>query len=172
MADEPVFLFLAVYDSEEAARDDFAAVKQLHHEHELGTYDAAVVVKRDDGWVHVEKYEKPTQHAVWTGIAAGAALGILFPPSVPFTAAVGGVGAGLIGHFWKGVRRKDVKELGDLLDEGQAALLIVGESVLESYVGDALSRAKRHASMEVEMDRDLLKQAIAEAAAEVGEQPA
>jgi uncharacterized membrane protein len=169
MADEPVYLFLAVYDTEEAAREDFQDVKQLHRDHELGTYDAAVVAKSEHGWVHVDKYEKPTQHAVWTGIAAGAALGILFPPSVLFTAAVGGVGAGLIGHFWKGMSRKDVKELGELLDEGQAALLIVGEAVLETYIEKALSRATRHASLEVEMDRGVLKQAIADAAKELGQ---
>ncbi len=63
--------------------------------------------------------------------------------------------------------RKDVKELGDLLDEGQAALLIVGESVLETYIEKALSRATRHASLEVEMDKGVLKQAIAEAAKEL-----
>jgi len=85
---------------------------------------------------------------------------------------VGGVGAGLIGHFWKGVSRKDVKELGDLLDEGQAALLIVGEAVLQTYVETALSRARRHASMEVEMDRALLKQALAEAAEQLRQGPA
>ncbi len=46
MADEPVYLFLAVYDTEEAAREDFQDVKQLHRDHELGTYDAAVVAKQ------------------------------------------------------------------------------------------------------------------------------
>jgi uncharacterized membrane protein len=170
MADEPVYLFLAVYDTEQAARDDFQDVKQLHKDHELGTYDAAVVAKRDHGWVHVEKYEKPTQHAAWTGVAAGAALGILFPPSMLVTAAVGGVAGGLIGHFWKGMSRKDVKELGELLDEGQAALLIVGESVLQTYIQGALTRATRHASLEVEMDKGVLKEALAEAAKELEQQ--
>jgi uncharacterized membrane protein len=167
MADEPVYLFLATYDTEEAAREDFQDVKQLHRDHELGTYDAAVVAKREHGWVHVEKYEKPTQHSAWTGVAVGAALGILFPPSVPLTAAVGGLAGGLIGHFWKGMSRKDVKELGDLLDEGQAALLIVGEAALQTYIDKALSRAKRHTSLEVEMDKNLLKEALAEAAKEL-----
>jgi uncharacterized membrane protein len=164
MADEPVYLFLAVYDTEDAARADFDDVKQLHRDHQLGTYDAAVVVKSDSGWVHVEKYEKPTQHAAWTGVAAGAALGILFPPSVPVTAAVGGLVGGLIGHFWKGMSRKDVKELGELLDEGQAALLIVGESALKTYLDSAITRAKRHDSLEVDMDKGVLKEAIAQAA--------
>jgi uncharacterized membrane protein len=167
VSDEPVYLFLAVYDTEEAAREDFADVKQLHRDHELGTYDAAVVVKKDHGWVHVDKYEKPTQHGVWTGVAAGAALGILFPPSVPVTAAVGGVVGGLLGHFWKGMSRKDVKELGDLLDEGQAALLVVGESVLQTYIEGAITRARRHDSIEVEMDKGVLKEAIAQAAKEL-----
>ena len=44
------------------------------------------------------------------------------PPSVG--AAVGGVG----GHLWRGMSRADVKELGDIIDDRQAALVIVGES--------------------------------------------
>ena len=41
-------------------------------------------------------------------------------------AAVGAV----IGHLWRGLSRSDVKELGEV-DEGEAALLVVGEGKLE-----------------------------------------
>ena len=120
MADEPVFLYLATYDSDADAQVDFEAVKALHKDHMIGTYDAAVITKDEHGHVHVSKHEKPTQHAAWTGLAAGAVLGIIFPPSLLVGAAAGGLAGGLIGHFWKGLSRKDVQELGELLDDGEA----------------------------------------------------
>ena len=167
MADEPVYLYLAVYRTEKEAREDFELVKELHRKHTLGTFDGAVVTKNESGWVHVEKYEKPTQHAAWTGVAVGAALGILFPPSILLGAAAGGVVGGLVGHFWKGMSRKDVKELGELLDEGEAALLIVGQSALQSYVEEALPRARRHIALEVEMESHVMRETLALAAKEM-----
>ncbi len=85
------------------------------------------------------------------------------------TAAAGGLVGGLVGHFWKGMSRKDVKELGDLLDEGEAALLIVGESALQSYVEQALPRARRRVGLEVEMESQVLRETLAQAAEELGE---
>ncbi len=167
MADEPVFLYLATYDSEADAQFDFEAVKALHKDHMLGTYDAAVVTKDAHGHVHVGKHEKPTQHAAWTGLAAGAVIGIIFPPSLLVGAAAGGLAGGLIGHFWKGMSRKDVMELGELLDDGEAALLIVGESALQTYVDAALTRARKRVTREVDMESKVLSDALAEAARDV-----
>jgi len=53
----------------------------------------------------------------------GAVVGILFPPAILVDAAIGGLAGGAIGHSWRGMSRKDVKEPGELLDEGDAALL-------------------------------------------------
>jgi len=91
-------------------------------------------------------------------------IGIIFPPSLLVGAAAGGLAGGLIGHFWKGMSRKDVKELGELLDEGEAALLIVGQTALQSYVDKALTRARKRATREVDMESKVLSQALAEAA--------
>jgi len=164
MADEPVFLYLATYDSVADAQFDYEAVKELHKDHVIGTYDAAVITKDAHGHVHVSKHEKPTQHAAWTGLAVGAVIGIIFPPSILLGAAAGGLVGGLIGHFWKGMSRKDVMELGELLDDGEAALLIVGESALQSYVDKALTRARKRATREVDMESKVLRKELAEAA--------
>jgi len=96
----------------------------------------------------------------------GAVVGIIFPPSLLVGAAAGGLAGGLIGHFWKGMSRKDVKELGELLDDGEAALLIVGESALQTYVDKALTRARKRATHEVDMESKVLSKALAEAAKE------
>ena len=167
MADEPVFLYLATYDTVADAQLDFEAVQALHKDHMLGTYDAAVITKDEHGNVHVSKHEKPAQHAAWTGLAAGAVIGIIFPPALLVGAAAGGLAGGLIGHFWKGMSRRDVKELGELLDDGEAALLIVGQSALQSYVDKALTRARKRVTREVDLESKVLHQALAEAAKDV-----
>jgi uncharacterized membrane protein len=82
MADKPVFIFLAAYDSEDDAKMDYEAVKDLHAAGVVGTYDAAIISKDAEGKVHVSKHEKPTQHGAWTGMAVGAVVGLFFPPAL------------------------------------------------------------------------------------------
>ena len=75
-----VFVYIGTYPSEVAARGDYVVVKDLHSAGAVGSYDAAVITKDDDGKVHVNKDETATRHGTWGGIAAGAFIGLLFPP--------------------------------------------------------------------------------------------
>ena len=93
--------------------------------------------------MHVSKHEKPTQHGAWGGLAVGAVLGLLFPPGILIGAAAGGLIGGVIGHFWKGMSRKDVLELGEFIDDGEAALVFVGEATVEEYLVKAVKRADK-----------------------------
>ena len=51
---------------------DYEGLLELHAAKLVGTYDVALIVKDEDGKVHVHKHEKPTQHGAWGGIAVGA----------------------------------------------------------------------------------------------------
>ena len=124
--EDGMFLYIGTYPSEVAARADYDIVKDLHSVDVIGTYDAAVVTKDDEGKVHVNKDEMATRHAGWGGAAVGAVVGLLFPPAIIGSALVGGAIGGISGHLWRGISRSDVKELGELIDEGEAALLVVG----------------------------------------------
>ena len=119
MADEPVFIFLATYDTQADAQLDHATVKELHSAGVIGTYDAAVVTNDADGQVQVHKREKPTQHSAWTRVAVGAVLGILVPPALLIDVAIGGLAGGVIVHFWNGMSRKDVMELDKALEKAE-----------------------------------------------------
>src|SRR5215475_8491537 len=143
MSDRPVFIYAATYADPADAEADYEALLELHAADLVGTYDVAIINKDDEGKVHVEKHEKPTQHGAWTGVAVGAVVGVLFPPSIIGAAALGGVSGGLIGHFARGMSRGDMKELGDLLDEGEAALVVVGESRVGEQLDKALTRAQK-----------------------------
>jgi uncharacterized membrane protein len=164
MADKDVFLYVGTYESEDDAKADYDVVKALHDEGVIGTYDMAIVSKDDQDKIHVRKREKPTEHGVWTGIAVGAVVGILFPPSIIASGVIGGVTGGLVGHFWRGMSRGDVKDLGELIDEGQAALVIVGESKFQQYLDKAFARAQRRVERQIKADAKAVEKELDEAA--------
>lgn len=151
MADQPVFVFLAAYDDARDAELDYEAVFDLHAAGVIGTFDAAVVEK-EGGKVHVHKTEKPTQHGAWTGVAVGALAGILFPPSILGGAIVGGTAGGVIGHLWRGMSRSDLKELGEVLDDGQVTLIVIGRSKLGEKLEKAAARARKTSERELRAD--------------------
>jgi uncharacterized membrane protein len=165
---DAVFIYIGTYPSKAAARADYDIVKDLHAAGAVGTYDAAVVTKDDAGKVHVNKDETATRHGAWGGAAVGAVVGILFPPSIIGTAIVGAAVGGVGGHLWRGMSRADVKEFGDIIDEGQAALVIVGESKLEQAVQKAELKAEKHVAKELNVSAKDVDTAVQEAAGELG----
>ena len=162
MADRPVFLYAAVYDDIADAENDYEAVFDLHAAGAIGTFDSAVIEK-EDGKVRVHKTEKPTQHGAWTGIAVGAVAGILFPPSLIGGAIVGGAAGGVAGHLWRGMSRGDLKDLGEALDEGDAALIVVGESKIDEQIEKATKRARKVLEKQVDADAAEFKRELEEA---------
>jgi uncharacterized membrane protein len=161
VSDNPMFLYAGEYESVDDAKADLKALKELHREHAVGTYDAAVVTKNEAGKVKVvDKIEKPTQHGGWAGLAVGAAIGLIFPPSI-LVSGLAGAGAGaLIGHLRGGMSRDDLKEIGEMLDESEAALIVVGEATIERAVEEATERAKKAMKKQVEADAREMEKAI------------
>lgn len=166
MADRPVFLYAAIYDDIDDAEADYEAVFDLHAAGAIGTFDSAVIRKEDDGKVRVTKTEKPTQHGAWTGAGVGALVGILFPPSIIGTAIVGAGAGGLIGHLRGGIPRDDLKDLGEELEQGNAAVIVLGESKIEEQLEKAVTRANKLIEKQVDADADELKREIDAAAKE------
>ena len=157
--DETTFIFVATYSSEDDAQADYEVVKELYAAGAIGNFDAAVIRKDENGKVHVNKDETATRKGAWGGAAVGAVVGIIFPPSILASAGVGALAGGLGGHFLKGMSRKDVKELGELLDEGEVALLVVGDWQLDKAIDKAFSRAIKKMDREV---KSLQRQALEE----------
>ena len=161
---DDTFVYVATYADEVTAREDYQIVKGLHAHGLVGSYDAAVVTKDASGKVHENKDETATRHGAWWGIAAGAAVGVLFPPSILGAAAVGGVVGGVSGHLAKGISRSRAKELGDFIDPGQAGLIVVGESTVEGAIQKAVTRAEKETAEQLDVrPRDIdkaLQQAV------------
>ena len=161
MSDNPMFLYAGEYDSVEDAKADLEAIKELHREDVVGTYDAAVLTKNEEGKVEiVDKTEKPTQHGGWAGLAVGAAVGLIFPPSILVSGLVGAGAGALIGHLRGGMSDSDLKEVGEMLDESEAALIVIGEATIERAVEEATKRAKKEMKKEVRAEAKEIEKAI------------
>jgi uncharacterized membrane protein len=168
MADtDSTFIFVATYPDEVAAQDDYQVVKDLHARGLVGSYDAAVITKDASGKVHENKDETATRHGAWWGVAAGAAIGAIFPPAVLGAAAVGGVIGGVSGHLAKGMSRSQAKQLGDFIDPGQAGLVVVGESKVKEAVQKAVTRAVKETAEDLDVDPKDLDKALQQAVKEM-----
>src|SRR5579862_7678532 len=137
MAVDTFIVFVGVYDNVSDADADYELVKDLHTKANLiDAYDAAVIERRADGKVKIaKKHETPTRVGGVLGGGVGLATGLVVV-LFPFAAIGGGLlaattGGGAVlgavsGHAAAGMSRKDLKELGEQLDEGQAGLIVVG----------------------------------------------
>src|SRR6202035_4649668 len=97
--------------------------------------------------------ETATRHGAWWGVAVGAAVGVIFAPTVIGAAAVGGAIGAVTGHLAKGMSRSTAKELGDFIEPGHAGLLIVGETKIQAVVEKAVTRPQKRRAHERDVDR-------------------
>jgi uncharacterized membrane protein len=161
------FVLVATYPDEATAREDYQVVKDAHAAGLVGSYDAAVVTKDASGKVHENKDETATRHGAWWGVAAGAALGVIFPPSVLGAAAVGGVAGGVGGHLARGMSRSEAKQLGDFIGPGQAGLVIVGENKVEDAIKHAVTRAEKQIAKDLDVSPKDVDKALQETVKEM-----
>ena len=161
---EGLILYAAAYDSLDVAREDFEGIKFLKSEKFIGNYEAALFVKEEGGKVKIVNTDATERGwGAKVGIVTGAVLGIIFPPSILGMAALGGGIGAVLGNFMKGMKRSDIKEIGDMLDEGQAGIILVGEVTLEEGLDRLMKRAAKIAKKEVDAQAKEIKAAIDEA---------
>ena len=160
------------YNNQSDALADYDAVRKVYND--LGiidTYDAAVLTLEPNGKVDiVKRTEEPTRQGGAKGFIVGLAVGAvvaLFPAAgIGLAAGLlggGAIGAGLgavAGHVAGGMSRSDLKDMGELLDNGSSGLLVVAATDLESKVNAAITRAKKRAKAQLQADTDALKQKI------------
>lgn len=158
-----VFVYVATYPNVDDAQMDYGAVKDLYSKGVIDTYDAAVINKDAGGKVHVSKREKPTQKAAWTGAAVGAVIGALFPPAILGMAAAGGLTGGLLGHICHGMSRGDMKDLGEALDAGTAAIVVLGKSSLKEKLEKATAKAAKRIEKQLKGDEKAFEKELAAA---------
>jgi uncharacterized membrane protein len=157
MSDADMLVVLgASYDSLDEAEADYEAVKAMYYEAGVGhLFDAAVLQRGDDGKVKVvDKHEQATRHGAWKGLAIGAVAAIL--PGIGLgVAAVAGAGIGAVtGHIKNGMSNADLKELGTLLDNGEAGLLVLYATNMADQVAASIKAENRYISDAIDADAD------------------
>lgn len=160
------------YETEQDALADYEAVRKLYTDLKImGTYDAAVLTRKPDGKVEiVKRVEEPTRRGAAAGLLVGLAVGVivaLFPAAGVGLAAgmIGGSAIGttigaVAGHVAGGMKRSDLKELGELLDGGKSGLVVVAATDVEADVEAAIARAKKRAKAQLQADVDAMKKEI------------
>ena len=161
------------YNSDKAAIDDFQSVKNFYKVSGLvDTYDAAVI-HREDGKVKiVKKREEPTRHGALAGLGLGLAAGVVAAafPAVAIGGALVAGGAGgaalgaLTGHVTRGMSREDLKDIGEFLDEGESALIVVAASDVEDRVLGLMAAADATTQERIDANMSQLDAEISAAA--------
>ena len=168
MTDNDLLVVLAAsYESVADAEADYDAVKELYREAGVGhQFDAAVLERGDDGKVKVvDKHEQSTRHGAWTGLAIGALAAILPGIGLGVGAAIGaGVGA-VAGHMSGGMSNDDLKELGQVLDQGQAGLIVLYATNMADQIAASIKAENRFISEAIDADADELAKQLKEAGA-------
>ena len=174
MSEKPDVLYVlgASYDSLDEAVADYEAVKALYYEVKTSDeFDAAVIAKNDDGKVEiVKKHEQPTRHGAAHGLGWGLAAGAVAAlfPAIGIVGALtvgGGAGAAIgavSGHVSGGMRRDDLRELGEVLDEGRAGLIVVYATNFADQIAANVKAANRIVSRATDMAADELAREIRE----------
>jgi uncharacterized membrane protein len=169
MAVDTFLVYVGVYPDVDAAEADYDLVKDLHVRAGLiDAYDAAVVERRAGGKAKiVKKHETPTRVGGVLGGGVGLATGLVVA-LFPFAAIGGGLLAAataggatlgaLAGHAAAGMSRADLKDLGEYLDTGQAALVVVAVADMGAKVEEAMKRAEKIETKRLEADTAEIEQ--------------
>ena len=130
---KPMLVYAATYDSVSDAEADLAAVEQLHKDKMIGSFDAAVIDKKD-GKPHVAKrMDRPAIRVIpeWFG---------------------GGT-----------LPRKELHEVAQELTDSEAGLIAVGEPTMEKALDQALTNADKVVKRTVDATTDEITSELQEA---------
>lgn len=171
-ASEPKLLDVLVgaYKTVDDAMADYIGVRDLYQK--LGAspkFDAAIVSKSRDGKVKIEKtFEAGTRHDALAGLGFGLAAGIIAAlfPAIGITAALlaGGIGGAaigaIVGHIQTGMKRDDLKKIGDALNDSEAGLVVVYETNLADQVKKNIKTTRQFVSKVTDLAADDIEKAI------------
>jgi uncharacterized membrane protein len=143
---------VAVYGLASEADGDWAALEQAAESGQIELADAALVENRNGEAVILQRQ---SHHGWGKGAVAGAVIGVLFPPSLIGAAAVGAGGGALVAGMTRALGRGKVKDLGETLDTGEFAILVVSPTGYTNSVSNTLKAAKTTTTVPMSSDVDI-----------------
>jgi uncharacterized membrane protein len=174
VTEKPLIAFIATYDDVADARQDYQEIKQAHDKGFIGEYDAAVVWRNDKGRIEFDSVsEEASRKWLWAGLGVGAVIGLVFPPSILATSAIGALSGAVIGKFRDGIPQRDLEQVGEALTGDNAALIVVAEDrIAEALekIGAKLDASKKQIEAVLNEDAAVAAKQMQEAIAEASEQ--
>jgi uncharacterized membrane protein len=181
-------ILVSVFDTETMAFEGLTALKDLHRDGDITLYASTVIAKDPSGTVQVRQAADRGPIGTLVGIVTGGLVGLLGGPAgVAVGAYVGGFGGLMYDLFHVGVSMDFVDEVSESLIPGKAAVVAdidetwvtpidtrlgaLGGTTFRRLPGEVvdaeLVRETDAARMELEQLRDELREASAEAKANV-----
>jgi hypothetical protein len=131
--DKEVAVYIAVYDSVDAARSDLADIQALREEDLIGTYDAAVVDQKNGKPHIVKRMDHPRLRVIPEELGFGP------------------------------LSRRELKDAAEELGANQAGLIVIGEPTLEKAFDKAVTRAAKTLKQTVDATTDQLSDEMKQA---------
>lgn len=156
----PITLAAARYQNRELAVEDYERVWSARKHDQFDHMAVAVLSKDANGKLDIDRHDSSTKHLAWVGAAAAVLV-----PGVGIAAGAG-VGA-ITGHFWHNIPKDAVREAGELLESGDAGLIVVAVNKQGTDIAPLLALAEKTSVMETvagDLQADLDKE-LAEAKA-------
>ncbi len=147
-------LFVASYGSEDEAAAALKAFQSAERSGAIDLIDAAVIVHTLDDKVKFDETADPSGKK-WAkrGAIAGGIVGLIFPPSIIASAAVGGGAGGLWGKIRdKGFKDEDLREVGESLPPGSSAIIAVAQDRMIEQLQNGLAGYQKIARHVVSAD--------------------
>ena len=138
----PISIVAAYYDDPREAHDSLKVLKRLRDRGAIEIADAAIMSqpKGSKCLQIAETAELGGRTAAAAGAVAGGILGAIFPPSILALGAVGAAAGVALAHFTdQGFDNNLLKEIGENLPPGGAALVAVVEEKWLAELSNTLS---------------------------------
>src|SRR4051794_32036139 len=144
---------VAVYSELAAAEADWDAIEAAAQDGSVDLADAALVTRDAD---ETTTLDRQSHHGWGKGAVAGAVVGILFPPSLLAGAAVGAAGGGVLARMTRSLDRGDIKDLGEVMDSGTIALVVLTSQETAAALPPLLAGASKHLSRDSSTAEDVM----------------
>src|SRR4051812_39496896 len=149
-----VQVFVASFATEGEAGETLTKLRAMDRDGTLELVDAAAVVKSAEGKVSfVETADPSGKKWAKRGVIAGGLVGLIFPPSILVSAAVGGAGGGLWGKIRdKGFDDAELRRVGDSLAPGGSAIIAIAEDRVIAQLQQGIDSYENLASYALSAD--------------------
>jgi uncharacterized membrane protein len=126
----PLTVAFAEYEDPDAAREALDTLQQMEKEGAIDIVDAGVIEKQDDGKAKITDTARHARRKdVGTGALVGGVAGVLFPPGLVASAAVGAVAGAVVGRLRHHdvFKNAEMKRAAEQMEPGTSALVAIVE---------------------------------------------